>query len=150
MAIKPENITIAKEKFEELLEAIDFNVSIPCDFVLDIEDLDVNFIRTIDQYNWLWGTGVKEPKVAITNIQIQRKDVHVQGKNFNSVAFMVDDIKFVQFNMTEDNPLLEWASAWDGEDDDKITLTVVGEASINEYQGQLTPQVIISDLTVQN
>lgn len=150
LAIKAENVEQAKEQFDKLLKDIDFNMPIPCDFVVDIEDLDVNFIRTIDQYNWLWGTGLKEPKVAITNITIKRSDAHIQGKNFNSVAFMVNDIKFVQFNMTEDNPLLQWVSDWNGEDNDELTLTVVGEVSINDYQGQLTPQVIIQDLTIQN
>lgn len=148
--IQSGNIELARQWFNEQLANVDMDKVYLVDFILDIEDLDVNFIRTIDQYSWLWGTGVKEPKVAITNIQIKRKDAHIQGKSFNSVAFMVDNIKFVQFNMIEDNPLLEWASAWDGEDTDEITLTVVGEVSINEYQGQLTPQVVINDLTVQN
>ena len=33
---------------------------------------------------------------------------------------------------------------------DEITINIVGEVSINEYKGTLTPQVIIQDLTVQN
>ena len=86
----------------------------------------------------------------IENITIKRSDTHIQGKNFNSVTFMVGDIKFVQFNMDEDNPLLEWASAWDGDENDELTLAVVGEVSINEYLGQLTPQFIIQDLTIQD
>ena len=90
--------------------------------------------------------------MAVENIVIYRADIHVQGKNFNSVSFMCNDIKFVQFNMKEDDSLLEWASAWDGEDGDKITMNVVGTVGINEYQGTLTSQFIIegSNLTIQN
>ena len=152
LAIKPENVDEAKNKFEELLQNVDFDPVIPCDFIFDSDDLDVGFIQTIDKYNWLWGTGIKEPKIAAENITIRRSDIHVQGKNFNSVSFIYNDIKYVQFNMKESDPLLEWASAWGGEDSDQIILNVVGTVGINEYQGTYTAQFIIesSNLTIQN
>lgn len=152
LAIKRENVDDAKNQFAELLKNVDFNPAIPCDFIFDADELDVGFIQTVEQYNWLWGTGIKEPKIAVENIVIYRADIHVQGKNFNSVSFMHNDIKFVQFNMKEDDPLLEWASAWDGEDNDKISIDVVGTVGVNEYQGVYTAQFIIenSNLTIQN
>jgi single-stranded-DNA-specific exonuclease len=154
LAIKEENVDAAIEWFNNYLQTVDFNTPIPCDFVLDINELSPGFIFEIDKYKWLWGTGLKEPKIAVENISVCRKDMRVQGKNFNSVSFVVDDIKFVQFNMSEDNALLEWVSAWDGEDDDVMNLNVVGEVSINSYQGTYTPQVIIKDFqitdTIQN
>lgn len=152
LAIKPEKVDVAKKKFAELLEAVDFNPNIPCDFIFDFDELTIGFIREIDQYDWLWGTGIKEPKIAVENLAFCRKDVHVQGKDFNSIYFVSNDIKFVKFNMKEDDPLLEWASAWDGEDGDQITINVVGTVSINEYKGIYTPQMIIenSEITIQN
>ena len=152
LAIKRENVDDAKNQFAELLKNVDFNPAIPCDFIFDADELDVGFIQTVEQYNWLWGTCVKEPKIAVENIVIYRADIHVQGKNFNSVSFMHNDIKFVQFNMKEDNLLREWASAWDGEDNDKISIDVVGTVGVNEYQGVYTAQFIIenSNLTIQN
>lgn len=154
VTIVPKNIKLAKSRFLELLKDIDFNEATPCDFILDIDELSIGFIYEIDKYNWLWGTGLKEPKIAVENIIIKRSDVNVQGKNFNSVAFMVDDIKFVQFNMSEDNPFLEWASTWDGEDSDTIEINVVGEVGINEYNNIYMPQVVIKNAemvkTIQN
>lgn len=150
VAIAPKNIKLAKSRFLELLEDIDFNEPTPCDFILDIDELSIGFIHEIDKYNWLWGTGLKEPKVAIENITVRRSDIRVQGKNFNSVAFMTDDIKFVQFNLVENNPILEWASAWDGDDNDTITINIIGTVSINEYQGVYTPQVTIIDSEIIN
>lgn len=150
LAIKEQNVQSAKDWFECYLQTVNFDEPVPCDFILDIDDLSITLIHEIDKYNWLWGTGLKEPKIAIENIVVQRSDVHVQGKNFNSVAFMVDDIKFVQFNMAADNKLLEWASMWDGKDDDTIMINIIGEASINEYKGVYTPQIIIKDVEVVN
>ena len=143
LAIKPENINLAKEQFTKLLQSVDFNLPIPCDFIIDIEELDINFIQTIDNNRWIWGTGIKEPKVAIENINIQRKDIKVQGKNYDSIMFMIDNIKFVQFKMAEDDALLEWASSWDGDEEDEIIINIVGEVEISEYKGIYTPQVTI-------
>ena len=150
LAIKRENVDEAKNKFAELLSLVDFNPAIPCDFIFDIDDLDIGFIQTVDQYNWLWGTGIKEPKVAVENITICRDDIRVQGKNFNSISFANNDIKFVKFNMKEDDPLLEWASAWGGDDGDSITINVVGTVGINEFQGVRTAQFIIKNSNIVN
>ena len=148
LAIEPCDVTFAKQQFEELLKDVGFDLPIPCDFVIDIDDLDIGFIQDIDQADWVWGTGVKEPKVAVENITFKRADVTVQGKNFDSVAFKVNDIKFVMFKMDETEPLLEWASAWDGEEDDELTINAVVEVGLNEYQGVYTPQCMIKDYII--
>lgn len=152
LAIKPDNVDEAKNRFSELLKTVDLNLSIPCDFILDVDDLNLNFIQEVDQAKWIWGTGIKEPKIAIENIVIQRPNINVQGKNFDSISFMIDDIKYVMFKMPEDDPLLEWASGWDSDDGDEITINAVVEVSLNEYKGVYTPQCIIQDynITAQN
>ena len=149
ISIRAENVELARDWFNEQLADVDMDKVYLVDFVLDAEDIDVNFVRDIDKLEWVWGTGVKEAKVVVKDITIKRADTYIQGKEHNSVFFMVNDIKFVQFNMSLDNPLLEWVSDW-GDDDDELTLTVVGEASINDYKNQLTPQFIIQDLTIQD
>lgn len=145
LAIKAENVEEAKRNFANLLEGVRFDLPIPCDFIIDIEDLDVDLINEIDQAKWIWGAGIKEPVIAIEDITIKRSDVRVQGKESDSVAFMVNDIKFVQFKMHDENPLLVWASDWGEDEDDELTLSVVGELSINEYNGIYTPQVTIKE-----
>lgn len=143
-----DNINFARQWFNEKLKDIDMEKIYHVDFIIDIDSLDINFIKTINEHKNLWGHGLDEPVVAIENITIKRSDIHVQGKNFDSVSFMVDDIKFVQFKMPEDHELLTWASSWDGEDTDEITLNVVGEVSISEYKGIYTPQVVIKECEV--
>lgn len=150
--IVPDNFKAAKDAFNEMLHDVEYSPSYLCDFVLDVDELSVSFIQEINSAKWIWCTGIKEPKVAIENIRITREDIHVQGKNFNSVSFTNNDIKFVKFNMKEDDDLLEWASAWDGKDSDTITINVVGTVDISEWQGVCTPQVIIEnhEITIQN
>ena len=148
LAIKPDNVDKAKNKFMELLKTVNFNLPIPCDFIIDVDDLNINFIQEVDQAKWIWGTGVKEPKIAVENIIIMRPDIHVQGKDFDSVAFVINDIKYVMFKMSEDDPLLNWASDWDGDEWDEIAINAVVEVSLNEYKGVFTPQCIITDYNI--
>lgn len=148
LSIKPENVQVAKNSFIELLQSVDFNNPILCDFIIDANDLTIGFIQEIDRAKWIWGTGVKEPIIAIENIILKRSDLRIQGKNCDSIAFMLRDIKFVKFKMSEDDQLLNFASAWDGDDNDEITLNIIGECSINDYKGILTPQVLIKDSEV--
>lgn len=149
IGIPAKNVELARQWFNEQLADVDMDKVYLVDFVLDAEEIDINFVRDIDRLDWVWGTGVKEAKVVVKDITIKRSDAHIQGKDHNSVYFMIDDIKFVQFNMSSNNPLLEWVSEW-GDDDEELTFTVVGEASINDYKNQLTPQFIIQDLTIQD
>jgi single-stranded-DNA-specific exonuclease len=143
--VSSENVELAREWFNQQLKDIAMDKVYLVDFILDTDELDVGFIQTIDQYNWLWGTGIKEPKVAIENISIQRKDLALQGKNFDSVTFTVNDIKYVQFKLTEGDPLYDFVNEWTGSEDDWIAIDVVGECSLNEYGGVYTPQVIINN-----
>lgn len=152
LAIKPENIDKAKNSFAELLKTVDFDLPILCDFIIDIDDLTINFIQEIDQGKWIWGTGIKEPIIAIENMIIKRSDINVQGKNFDSIAFMINDIKFVIFKLPETDEFLEWATSWDGDEEDELEMNVIVEMSINEYNGTYTPQCIIKEyeITAQN
>ena len=131
-----------------MLKSTDFNVPIPCDFIIDIDDLSIGFIQDIDSLHWLWCTGIKEAVIAIENIQVARKDIYVQGKNRDSVTFTINDIKFVQFKLKNGDPLYDFMNERGGEPDVIITFNVVGECSINEYQGNLTPQVMIKDVKI--
>lgn len=149
IGIPVENVELARQWFNEKLAGVNMDKVYIVDFVLDPDELDVNFVREIDSFQWVWGTAVKEPKVVVKDITIKRSDAHIQGKDHNSVFFMVEDIKFVQFSMSPDNPLLQWAEQW-GEDNEELCLTAVGTVSINDYKSQLTPQFIIQDLAIQN
>lgn len=145
-----DNVDNARSWFNENLKDINMDKVYHVDFIIDVDDLNISFIQTIDQYQDLWGHGLSEPLVAIENITIKRSDIQIQGKNFDSVAFTINDIKFVEFKMEEDNKLLQWVSAWDGDKSDEIVLNIVGEVSLNEYKGVYTPQVIIKESMITN
>lgn len=148
LSILPENVNIAKEAFEKLLVDIDFDNSIACDFVLNVNDIGVRFIQEIDSLKDLWGTNLKEPYIAIENITINKDDINLYGKNMDTISFMVNDIKFIQFKAAEGDCLYDFICGWDS--DETITINAVVKCSINNYNAVLTPQCEIVMATVQN
>lgn len=148
-SLPAENLENVKNWFNEKLDSVNMDKVYSVDFILDVDDLDIGFIQTIDQHQDLWGQGLAEPLIAVENISIKRSDVHVQGKNFDSIAFVVNDIKYVLFKLPDTDALLEWASAWE-DDASYITLNVVSKVSLNEYQGVYTPQCMVEAYTIQN
>jgi single-stranded DNA-specific DHH superfamily exonuclease len=152
LGILPENVEAAKEKFKELLKDVDFDLPTPCDFVLDFEDMNIGFIYDIDKLHWLWCTGIKDPKTAVKNITVKRKDIMVQGKNMDSIAFECNDVKYVAFRLAEDNPLLAFANGW-GSKEAEIVFDAVVECGLNTYKGVTYCQCTIKDaevITIQN
>jgi single-stranded-DNA-specific exonuclease len=152
LGILPENLDVAKVKFAKILQDVDFDLPILCDFEMDFTDMDIRFIMDIAQYDYLWCTGIKEPKVAVTNVAVQRKDIKVQGKDMNSIAFETEGVKYVAFKLKEDNPLLAFANGW-GSPEDELEFDAVVTCGINTYNGISQCQCMIEDIeviTIQN
>lgn len=148
-ALPTENLNNVRTWFNEQLDSVSMDKVYAVDFIMDVEDLNIGFIQTIDKYQDLWGQGLAEPLIAIENIVINRSDVHIQGKDFNSIAFTINNIKYVLFKLPETDSLLEWASAWEDDGQD-IVINVVAKVSLNAYQGIYTPQCVIEEYTIQN
>ncbi len=140
--ISSDKLDAARKALNKALENYEYDDTIYCDFILDVYDIDYKFIKTIDDYKWVWGQQVAEPIVAIENIEISTDDCMVMGKNQDTVAFMYGGVKYCKFKCSEGDELLIFAR---GLSDEYVTLNVVGKCSINEYKGSYTPQVIIDD-----
>ena len=138
----------AKQVLNKSLKDITYDPSYMCDFIIDIDNLTISFIQDVDKLSWLWCTGIKEPLICIKNIQVTKKDIHIQGKDRDSIAFTINDIKFVQFKLKSGDPIYDFVNDWLSDENELVTLNVIGECSINDYKGILTPQVLIKDSEV--
>ena len=145
--IAQSNLQTAKDILNEQLRDIVYDSSYLCDFIVDFEEMDIPFITDIDSYDWVWCTGIKEPIVAVTNISVNRDDMHLQGKNRDSITFEHEGVKYVMFKMSEDNELLQFVNNW-GDDNDSIIFDAVVTCSVNAYEGVLQPQCIIKDINI--
>lgn len=146
--LSTENLDDAKKWFNDQLENISMDKVYQVDFIIDIDDLGIGLVQEIDSYQDLWGHGMQEPLIAVENIYLTRKDIHMQGKNLDSATFTINDIKFVQFKLSGGDPIYDFMNDWGGNEDDVIELNIIGECSINEYKGICTPQIMIKDCEI--
>ena len=130
-----------------ILKDVEYDSTYRVDFILDVEDVSVKLITELGRFEDIICQGIEEPMLAIENISLTKDCFEIFGKNEDTVSFMIDEIKYIQFKCKEGNPLYDWIqNAWD--ENDSVTFNIVGKPSINEYNGVRTPQIIIEDVVV--
>ena len=116
------------------------------DFAMDYDELDIKFIRDIDSLKDLYGAGLKEPLVYISNIHLQADQGALIGKSGNTWKFTDDDeITFIKFLASGNDPVLNFLE--DGEDDE-IVIRAICKVGFKEFNGLLTAQVQVIDYEV--
>lgn len=144
-ALNADRLQEARETLNNALENYHYDDTIYCDFVLNSDDIDPWFVKTVDDSKWLYGTGIEEPTVAVENITISAEDCAVMGQNLDAVSFMHNGIKYCKFKCQEDDELLDFASK---DNEEEITLNIIGKCSMNTYGGSTTAQFIIDDFEI--
>ena len=130
-----------------ILKDVKYDSTYKVDFILDIEDMSIKLITDLARFEDIVCQGIEEPMLAVENISLTKDCFEIFGKNEDTVSFMIDEIKYIQFKCKEGNPLYDWIqNAWD--ENDSVTFNIVGKPSINEYNGVRTPQIIIEDVVV--
>lgn len=130
-----------------ILQDVEYDSTYKVDFILDIDDMNVKLITDLAKLEDIVCQGIEEPMIAIENISLTKDCFEVFGRNEDTISFMIDGIKYIQFRCKEGNPLYDFLqNAWDENDD--VTFNIVGKPSINEYNGVRTPQIIIEDVIV--
>ena len=130
-----------------ILRDVEYDFTYRVDFILDIEDVSIKLITELARFEDIVCQGIEEPMLAVENISLTKDCFEIFGKNEDTISFMIDEIKYIQFKCKEGNPLYDWIqNAWD--ENDSVTFNIVGKPSINEYNGVRTPQIIIEDVVV--
>ena len=149
VSIKREDVNETIEICNEKLKDVDFTKTYYCDFDIEAENIDVSFVKAINDIKNLFGQGIKEPLVHISDIPVYFGDVLIMGKDLNSWKIIVnDDMTYVKFLVNRDNdPVIKNYENHIGNGSKDILgfMNVVGTVSLNNYKGILTPQVIIKD-----
>lgn len=134
----------ALEMLNDILKDVEYDATYLVDYIFDFNEVDVDIILRLSVFDDIVCQGIEEPKIAVENIRLQRSEFEIFGKNEDTVSFIYNDVKYVQFKCKEGNQLYDFLqNAWD--DNEVVTFNIVGKPSINEYKGLRIPQVIIED-----
>ena len=143
--LDPSRLEEARAKLNEVADDFSFEQITECDFIVNMEDVTPEFIGTIHASQWLYGKGLDEPVVVIEGVKLRSDACRLMGKEQDSVSFICNGIKYCKFKCGPDDELLNLiAGGFDG----LKNVNLIGKCSINEYNGNVEPQVIIEDYEI--
>lgn len=141
--------SIQKRNREEFLRYADENLK-DIDFSESFYEVDYEFSDTDDIYeplmqlaqaNQMWGQGVAPPVFVIKGAQIFAKDVQLMGRNKEHLKFKIGGVDCVKFFATD---LINEIG-----DAGSFTITILGKANLNNWMGNISPQLMIEDYEVK-
>ncbi len=147
-SIARDNVQAAISCINDNWKDIDFQAIWQVDFDKNAEDIDVAFVKAIDDMKDMFGQGVKEPLVHISHIPVYKESTMIMGKNLNTwKTIFNDELAFVMFNVDRDKDQIIQEYENEEETFDSLLgyMDVVGKATLNNYKGILTPQIIVKD-----
>lgn len=132
------------ELTNQQLAAFDFSPCYLVDLEVTTDQLSDNEVFAIGSNADLWGQGLEEPLIAITNIQINADNIQYMGQNKDTLKFTFANRKtsMIKFHVKEEDKIL--LDPKDG----VLTLTAIGKCSLNHYMGNVTPQVLLEDFEI--
>lgn len=103
----------------------------------------INVINTMDDLKSCWGQGFPEALISIENLIVDRADITVMGKMADTVKISKNGIAYMMFKMPQEkiNELLDHST---------ICIDIVGTANLNEYYGNITPQIFVNDYSFKD
>ena len=137
----------ALQEINDILKDVIYDSTYRVDFVVDVDDVRPGFVIDFSCFEDIVCQGIDDPMIAVENIKLTKDCFEIFDKNEDTISFMYNDIKYIQFKCKEGNQLYDFLqNAWD--DDDFVEFNIVGKPTVNEYNGVRTPQIIIEDTNV--
>lgn len=143
--IKKDNINALIEKINTKYKDIDINVNeYDIDFLIPYSKFSNSFINDIYNHRYLWGHGLEEPKVLLTDVPFRKDDINLFGKTSKRLVMYGIQTQFIKFGVKEDkfNELFS-----DGE---TFYIDMIGRCNMNEWNGNQTPQIVVEEMEVKD
>lgn len=140
VGIKDKNIASFIQKSNELLKDIEFNPIYRVDFIYDADLMSPEPILTLASHNNLWGQNLSRPKIVVENITITEDNLQFLKGNTMKISY--NGIDYLKFKATDTE--IEYFKSTP-----LVNITIVGECEINNWNGNISPQIYITDYEVK-
>ena len=104
----------------------------------DIQDL----IFDLTKYSDIFGQHNSEPLIHITNINITPSDIRIMGKNQDTIKIEKNGIAYMFFKCKD---RMEDFTKYND-----MTIELVGKPNLNNWMGNITPQIFVTDFEVRD
>ena len=137
-SIPLKNIEAFTQYANEQLANVNFNEGVyQVDFVKNSNDNIQELVLEIGSAGELWAKGNEEPYIVIKDIILDPSEVQTIGGNKDTVKFTACGIDFLKF---KDAAFAEKLKSMK-----EIKITILGRANINNFMGNISPQMFIED-----
>jgi single-stranded-DNA-specific exonuclease len=99
-------------------------------------------IEDLTKYKNIWSQGNDEPMIYVRDLHVSKKDIQIMGKNKDTIKIVKNGIAYMKFFAKD---LIEELNNYS----DDIKLEVVGKANLNNWMGQITPQIFIENYEIK-
>lgn len=143
--IEENKVAAFLEYADAALKDYDFSSAYKVDFIFNANLLEKEDILSIARLGHLWGQGINEPYIAVENIQILKYTVSLLSpdKNPTMKITLPNGISMIKFKSSAEE--VEKLQVNDGI---LLKINVVGRCAINEWNGTITPQLLIDDYEI--
>ena len=144
-------ICIAEDNIEKFLTETDTalaNISTEpiyyVDYIYNNTDVNSDDILTIANLKSLWGKDMNEALVAIKNLKLTKDMITVYRKTSNTLKITLPNkVSLMKFNATD-----EECFNLENFEELYLILNIVGTCNQNEWNGNISPQIFISDYEI--
>ena len=128
------NKALAQYDFGENVYEVDFEREA---YATDIK----NIIFDLAQYVDAWGQNNSEPLLAVKDMTVRASDIQVIGKNKDTLKISKNGITYIKFFAKD---LISEIA-----DYNEMQLTIIGTANLNQWMGNVTPQIMIKEMDIR-
>lgn len=112
------------------------------DFIFGKDEDFSSLIHEIDTWKCLWGQNCDEPLIVVEEIPVSTSSILIMGQSGDTIKFVHNGIEYIKFHAKD---FIKEISGRDF-----ITITVLGNGSINRFMGKETPQIQIRDYNIKS
>lgn len=111
------------------------------DYIFDSNNIDINTILEIPEFEPLWGQNFKEPYIVIKNLKLTNNNVIYYPKETTGTLKikLPNDLDLIKFNVNQE----EYNNLHS--DTGCIIIDIIGTCKINEFLGKTNPEIFITD-----
>ena len=128
----------------EVLKNVQFIPSYIVDFIyhnVDVKPEDITDIATLKN---LWGQGIEEALIALEDVPVTAENLNLMAKDKNPTLKITlpNKISIIKFKSSEE----EFEKLYT--EHGKVSINIIGRCSINEWNGIITPQILVEDYEI--
>ena len=145
--IKESKIQETQNKLNEMFKDVDIEDVYMVDYEIPIGRLKEKHILQVGQWVDIWGNTLKKPIFAITDVSLKVEDIQLLGDKRNLIRFEKtignNKIVFIKKFASENlyNEMIMKNHKGLSKKNNKVKLDIIGEFSINKWNGMEFPQI---------